>query len=217
MSGLETDTIGGFNSLLEKQKYEPGEAIITTVLFDDQYELLHDGINLNGVAPISSRDYFVRGSTALLDAIGRTIDKIKTEHRNSTEEEQAENVMFIITTDGKENASREYRFDKIKSMIEEQKEKHGWNFLFIGANIDAIETAGKFGITSDYAMQYCHNSRGVEMKYEAMDRAVSYVRKSMPISKDWKEDTGRVKPSLKTNLESIILIIKSFTTNKLYN
>jgi len=216
MSGLESDTIGGFNSLLEKQKNEPGEAKITTVLFDDQYELLHNHINLESIESITLKDYFVRGTTALLDAIGRTIDKIKTEHINTPDEEKAENVMFIITTDGKENASREYRFDKIKSMIEEQKEKHGWNFLFIGANIDAIETAGKFGISSDYAMQYSHNSRGIEMKYEAMDRAVSYVRKSMPISTDWKEDTGRVKSSLKTNLENILLTIKGFATDKLY-
>jgi len=217
MSGLEADTIGGFNSLLEKQKDDPSEAKVTTVLFDDQYELLHDHINLNKVKKITSKDYFVRGTTALLDAIGRTIDKIKTDQLNTPDDEKAENVMFIITTDGKENASREYRFDKIKSMINEQKEKYGWDFLFIGANIDAIETAGKFGISSDYAMQYSHNSRGVEEKYAAMDRAVSYARKSMPITIDWKKETKIEKTPVKSNFKNIISILKNFTAEKLYD
>jgi len=146
MSGLEQDTIGGYNSLLAKQKKEPGEAIITTVLFDDQFELLHDRNNLKDVELITEHEYFVRGTTALLDAIERTIDKIKNAQKLTAEEDRAANIIFVITTDGMENASREYRYDRIKTMIEEQKEKFGWEFLFIGANIDAIEAAGKFGI-----------------------------------------------------------------------
>jgi len=129
MSGLEKDTIGGYNSLLKKQKKEPGEATITTVLFDDHYELLHDRINLKGISPITDKEYFVRGSTALLDAIGRTIDKIGNAQKHTAEDERAEKVMFVITTDGMENASREYRYDKIKAMIEHQKEKYRWEFL----------------------------------------------------------------------------------------
>jgi uncharacterized protein YegL len=188
MSGLEQDTIGGYNSLLSKQKNEPGDANITTVLFDDKYELLHDRIDLKKIEPITDSEYFVRGTTALLDAIGRTIDKIKNTQKQLSEKARAQNVMFVITTDGMENASKEYRFDKIKVMIEEQKEKHGWEFLFIGANIDAIETAGKFGISPNHAVNYCHDARGTELKYRAIEKAVSQVRRSKSLSADWKEE-----------------------------
>ena len=138
MSGLESDTIGGYNSLLEKQKKEDGECVISTVLFDDKYELLHDRINLKGIVPITEREYFVRGSTALLDAVGRTIDKIGNAQKHTAEEERAEKVMFVITTDGMENSSREYGYDKVRQMIERQKDKYGWEFIFLGANIDAV-------------------------------------------------------------------------------
>jgi uncharacterized protein YegL len=188
MSGLEQDTIGGYNLLLSKQKNEPGEATITTVLFDDQYELLHDRINLQNIEPITEGEYFVRGTTALLDAIGRTIDKIKNAQKRINENEQAENVMFIITTDGMENASREYRFDKIKAMIEERKEKHGWEFLFIGANIDAIETAGKFGITPDCAANYHADSAGTERMFFSINKAVESKRREAFITSDWKDE-----------------------------
>jgi uncharacterized protein YegL len=187
MSGLEKDTIGGYNSLLNKQKNEPGEATITTVLFDDQYELLHDRINLKGIRPITEREYFVRGNTALLDAIGRTVDKIKNAQENTAEEERAENVMFVITTDGMENARREYRYNKIKAMIEKQKEECGWEFLFIGANIDAIEAAGKFGITPDYAVDYHADARGTAVVYDAVERSVSSKRRGYSFDAGWKE------------------------------
>lgn len=209
MSGLEQDTIGGYNSLLDKQKSEPGEATITTVLFDDQYELLHDRINLNGVTPITGSEYFVRGTTALLDAIGRTIDKIKNAQKNTAEEERAENVMFIITTDGMENASREYRFDKIKAMIEEQQEKYKWTFLFIGANIDAIETAGKFGITPDHAVRYCHNPSGVEAKYRAMEQAVRQVRRSESLDAGWKHEIEKDQKGRTPKSEGILSRLKN--------
>ena len=143
MSGLESDTIGGFNSLIDKQKKVDGECIVTTALFDDRYELLHDRIGLNGISPMTDREYYVRGSTALLDAVGRTISKLVNVQRHTAEEERAEKVMFIITTDGYENASREYSYDKIKDMIEKQRDKNGWEFLFLGANIDAVETAAR--------------------------------------------------------------------------
>ena len=187
MSGLEQDTIGGYNSLLEKQKGEPGAATVTTVLFDDKYELLHDRINLQGVAPITSRDYFVRGSTALLDAIGRTVDKIKNVQENTSEEQRAETVMFVITTDGMENASREYDYKKVKAIIEAQK-KIGWEFLFIGANIDAIGEASKFGITADRAVNYHADTRGTAVMYEAVGRSINFMRseKCMSPGSDWK-------------------------------
>ena len=189
MSGLEQDTIGGYNSLLEKQKKEPGEATITTVLFDDHYELLHDRINLKGISPITDKEYFVRGSTALLDAIGRTIDKIGNAQKRTAENERAEKVMIVITTDGMENASREYGYDKIKTMIERQKEKYGWEFLFIGANIDAVETASKFGISADRAANYHADSKGTGVIYDAVSETVCCMRSapSAPISAEWKK------------------------------
>ena len=187
MSGLEQDTIGGYNSLLKKQKSEPGEATITTVLFDDHYELLHDRISLKGISPITDKEYFVRGSTALLDAIGRTIDKIGNAQKHTAEADRAEKVMFVITTDGMENASREYKYDKIKAMIEKQKEKFGWEFLFIGANIDAVETASKFGISADRAANYHADGKGTAVMYEAVSQTVCCARAAAPITADWKK------------------------------
>ena len=141
MSGLESDTIGGYNAMLKKQQEEPGEAIVTTVLFDDEYELLHDRISIKGIQPITEQEYFVVGTTALLDAIGITIHKIDNAQQHTSPEHRADKVLFVITTDGMENASREYNYDKIKHLIEQQKHTHGWEFIFLGANIDAIATA----------------------------------------------------------------------------
>ena len=187
MSGLEKDTIGGYNALLEKQKGEPGEAIITTVLFDDRYELLHDRIPLRGILPITEKEYFVRGSTALLDAIGRTIDKIANAQKHTAESERAEKVMIVITTDGMENASREYRYDKVKAMIEGQKEAQGWEFLFIGANIDAVETAQRFGISPHYAANYHADAMGTELLFHSLSETVSCARAAQPIPAAWKK------------------------------
>lgn len=187
MSGLEDDTIGGYNALLEKQKKEAGEAVITTVLFDDKYELLHDRISLNGVAPITDREYFVRGCTALLDAVGKTINKIGNVQKNAIDSERAEKVMFVITTDGMENASREYSYDKIRTMIERQKERYGWEFIFLGANIDAVQTAARFGIDADRAANYHADSEGTQLNYKVVSEAVSCFRASRAISGDWKK------------------------------
>jgi uncharacterized protein YegL len=188
MSGLESDTIGGYNSLLEKQKKEDGECVITTVLFDDKYELLHDRINLKGIMPITDKEYFVRGSTALLDAVGRTIDKIGNAQKHTAENERAEKVMLVITTDGMENSSREYGYDKVRHMIERQKEKYGWEFIFLGANIDAAETAARFGISADRAANYHADSEGIKLNYKVVSEAVSDFRSSStPMSADWKK------------------------------
>lgn len=187
MSGLESDTIGGYNAMLEKQKKEPGEAIITTVLFDDKYELLHDRINLPGIAPITDKEYFVRGSTALLDAVGRTINKIGNVQKHTAEEERAEHVMFVITTDGMENASREFGYEKVRQMIEHQKCKYGWEFIFLGANIDAIAAAEKFGIDKDRAVNYNADSEGTVLNYEVISETVSCLRSNKNISENWKD------------------------------
>jgi uncharacterized protein YegL len=187
MSGLESDTIGGYNAMLEKQKKEPGEAAITTVLFDDRYELLHDRINLRGIAPITDKEYFVRGSTALLDAVGRTINKIGNVQKHTVEEERAEHVMFVITTDGMENASKEFSYEKVRQMIEHQKSKYGWEFIFLGANIDATAAAERFGIGKDRATNYNADSEGTLLNYEVVSETVSFVRASRPISGNWKE------------------------------
>lgn len=188
MSGLESDTIGGYNSMLKKQQEEQGEAIVTTVLFDDNYELLHDRINIKGIRLITEKDYYIGGSTALLDAIGKTIHKIGNIQRNTSEEQRADKVMFVITTDGMENASHEYTYEKIKKMIERQKEKYGWEFVFLGANIDAIATAAKFGINSNRAANYNADSDGTRMNYEAVSNVVSEVRANRTISEKWKAE-----------------------------
>ena len=186
MSGLESDTIGGYNGLLEKQKQEEGEAVITTVLFDDRYELLHDRINLRGVAPITEKEYFVRGSTALLDAVGKTISKIGNAQKHTAEEERAERVLFVITTDGMENASREYSLKLVREMIERQKSRYGWEFLFLGANIDAAETAESFGIHRDMAVNFNADGEGTQLNYQVLSEVVTNYRAGAMIREDWK-------------------------------
>ncbi len=188
MSGLETDTIGGFNAMLKEQQEVDGEANVTTVLFDDRYEVLHDRLNIKGVAPITYKEYFVRGSTALLDAMGRSIKKIVNVQRNTLESEKAEKVLFVITTDGYENASKEYTYDKIKSMIEHQKSKYGWEFIFLGAGIDAAAEAERFGIGRDRSAQFHNDSTGVELNYRTVSKATMQFRGRKSISDDWKKD-----------------------------
>lgn len=178
MTGLESDTIGGFNSMLQKQKSVEGECRITTVLFDNHYELLHDRIDIQAVSPMTEKEYQVGGSTALLDAIGRTINKLIAVQRNTAEEYQAEKVMFVIITDGEENSSREYSVDRVKAMIEHEKQKYGWEFIFLGANIDAVETAGRFGISADRAVDYLADSKGTELNFAAMSATVACFRET---------------------------------------
>jgi uncharacterized protein YegL len=187
MSGLESDTIGGFNGLIEKQKREAGECVVTTALFDDKYELLHDRVSLPAVNPMTQKEYFVRGSTALLDAIGRTLDKIKNAQDNTAEIGRAEKVVFVIITDGQENASREYRIERVKSMIERQKTEQNWEFLFLGANIDAISVAAGFGIASDRAVTYRADAAGTQLNYRVVSDTVACMRAGAPVAENWKK------------------------------
>jgi uncharacterized protein YegL len=186
MDGLESDTIGGFNSVLTKQKTEDGDANITTILFDDKYEVLHDRYNLFKISNITDKEYFVRGTTALLDAIGKTINKMANVQKYASDDEGAEKVMVVIITDGMENASREYSYNQIKKMIDRQKEKYGWEFIFLGANIDAVEIAGRFGIGEDRAANYHADSEGTMLNYEVISETVSMVRSKRSIDSDWK-------------------------------
>ena len=187
MAGLEKDTIGGFNSMINRQKTAPGEAVISTVLFDSETQVIHDRVNLKNIAPMTEKDYFVRGCTALLDAIGGAIHHIGNVHKYAREEDRPEKTMFIITTDGMENASRKYSSDRVKQMIERQKSKYGWEFLFLGANIDAVETAGHFGIQADRAVNYHSDKQGTALNYEVLSDAITSVRASRPLQSNWKQ------------------------------
>ena len=176
MSGLEADTIGGFNSMIAKQKKEEGEAYISTVLFDDQTEVLYDRVPIQRVEPMNDNQYYVRGCTALLDALGGAIHHIGNVHKYAREEDRPEKTLFIITTDGMENASHKYSYDKVKKMVERQKKEYGLDFLFLGANIDAIEVAGRFGIAANRAINYKCDSKGTQLNYEVLSRTVSEFR-----------------------------------------
>lgn len=187
MQGLEADTIGGFNSMLSKQQKEAGEAYLSTVLFDDKVEVLHDRVRVDAVRPITQKEYYVRGCTALLDALGGAIRHIGNIHKYARPEDVPEHTLFVITTDGMENASRHYTAPQIKAMIQRQKEKYGWEFLFLGANIDAVETAGRLGIDSDRAVNYHNDSAGTRLNYATVSAAVSAVRCSKPLSPRWKD------------------------------
>ena len=187
MSGLESDTIGCYNAMLEKQKKEAGEATVTTVLFDDRYELLHDRIDLKGIAPITDREYYVRGCTALLDAVGGAIHHIGNVHKYARPEDRPEKTLFVITTDGMENASSRYTYDRVKAMIQRRRARHGWEFLFLGANIDAAREAARFGIAPERSANYHADHQGTGVIYEAVSEAVSQVRCcAAPLSDDWR-------------------------------
>ncbi|MCL2815130.1 MAG: VWA domain-containing protein [Oscillospiraceae bacterium] len=189
MGGLESDTIGGFNSMLKKQQAEPGECRITTILFDDKYETLHDRIDIAAVAPMTAEQYFVRGSTALLDAVGKTIEKISNAQKNTAEDYRAQKVLFVITTDGMENSSREFGYEKIKAAIESQKTEYGWEFIFLGANIDAVDVANRIGIAKNRAQTFHNDAAGIAANYEALSETMSLMRAApsmeVGISDDW--------------------------------
>ena len=188
MQGLEADTIGGFNAMLEKQKKEPGEAFVSTILFNDHTQVLHDRVKIEAVEPITHREYYVRGCTALLDAIGGAIHHIGNIHKYARSEDVPEHILFVITTDGMENASRRYTSQQVKTMIQRQKEKYGWEFLFLGANIDAVETAGSLGIAPDRAVNYHCDSEGTRLNYEVVSQAVTAVRCCATLDEHWKDD-----------------------------
>ena len=178
MSGLEADTIGGFNSMLKKQQKEEGEAYISTVLFDDKTEILYDRVPINKVEPMNDNQYYVRGCTALLDAIGGAIHHIGNVHKYARPEDVPEKTLFIITTDGMENASKRYDYNKVKKMVEHQKKRYNWEFIFLGANIDAVSVAGRFGVAANRAVRYECDSAGTALNYSVMSNIISGVRKS---------------------------------------
>ena len=184
MAGLESDTIGGFNAMIEKQKKQEGECVVSTVLCDGVSEVLHDRVKLSEIKPMTSEDYTVRGCTALIDALGGAIHHIGNVHKYARPEDVPEHTMFVITTDGMENASRHYSSGKVKAMIERQKEKYGWEFLFIGANIDAVETAAQYGIGADRAVNYNADKEGTGIIYESVSNAVCKMRASAPLTAD---------------------------------
>lgn len=199
MAGLEKDTIGGFNSMLKKQRAEEGECYISTVLFDNLSEVIHDRLPLDRVPELTEKEYYVRGCTALLDAVGGAIHHIANVHKYAREEDRPEKTLFVITTDGMENASRTYTYDKVKAMITKEKEKYGWEFLFLGANIDAAKEAGRFGIAPERATNYHADSKGTGVIYDALTCAISSYRAapSCTMSDSWnqkiKEDYNKRK------------------------
>ena len=186
MAGLEKDTIGGFNAMIEKQKKEDGEAIISTVLFDNTCEVIHDRLALEKTPLLTENEYYVRGCTALLDAVGGAIHHIGNVHKYAREEDRPERTLFVITTDGMENASRRYSYDKVRAMIQHQKERYGWEFLFLGANIDAAREAARFGITEDRAANYHADHTGTEVIYAAVNETVCNFRAARPMAASWK-------------------------------
>ena len=176
MSGLEADTIGGFNSMIAKQKKEDGEAYVSTVLFDDQCEVLHDRVPMDKVPVMTDEEYYVRGCTALLDAVGGAIHHIANVHKYARDEDRPEKTLFVITTDGMENASKRYSYEKVQAMIKKEQEKYGWEFIFIGANIDAVQEAKRFGIRKERAVNYVHDEMGTEAVYRSVSKAVCAMR-----------------------------------------
>ena len=186
MAGLEDDTIGGFNAMIEKQKAEPGEALVSTVLFDNRSEVIHDRLPLDKVPAMTRKEYYVRGCTALLDAVGSAVHHIGNVHKYAREEDRPARTLFVITTDGMENASRRYDYHRVKEMIERQKERHGWEFVFLGANIDAAKEAARFGIDADRAANYHADRRGTGVVYEAMNQLVSCCRAERPLDSNWR-------------------------------
>jgi len=187
MGGLETDTIGGFNAMLERQKKAEGEALLSTLLFSNETEVLHDRADIRQVEPLSLQDYRVGGSTALLDAIGGAIRHIGELHRRASEDGRPAHTLFVITTDGQENASRRYGYAELKRLIERQKEKYGWEFLFLGANMDAVAAASRFGIDADRAVRFHCDRAGIALNYKAVGEAILTLREKSTLDRDWGE------------------------------
>ena len=186
MGGLESDTVGGFNAMIEKQKKAEGDAYVSTVLFNTHSKVLHDRVDVQQIRPMTQDDYCVGGCTALLDAVGDAIHHIGNVHKYARPEDVPEKTVFVITTDGMENASHRYTYDKVRRMIEKEKEKYGWEFIFLGANIDALQEAARFGISADRAANYRCDRRGTAVIYEGINEVVSAVRCSRPMAAEWK-------------------------------
>ena len=191
MHGLEADTLGGFNSMLEKQKNEEGDAYVSTVLFNDHSVVIHDRVDIRKVEPMTREQYQVYGCTALLDAVGGAIHHIGNIHKYAREEDVPAKTLFVIITDGMENASHKYSLSKVKKMIEREKEKYGWEFLFLGANIDTVSTARGLGIDEDRAVKYCCDEQGTALNYDAIGKVASCLRKNMAVPGSWKREIER--------------------------
>ena len=191
MAGLESDTIGGFNAMIEKQKKIDGKCFVSTVLFDNASEVLHDRVDLAAIQPMTDKDYTVGGCTALIDALGGAIHHIGNIHKYARPEDVPEHTVFVITTDGMENASHRYTAEKVKNMVQRQIEKFGWEFLFLGANIDAVETASNIGIAKDRAVNYHSDKEGTALNYSVMSEAIENVRCAKPLTADWKAEIDR--------------------------
>ena len=188
MAGLEQDTIGGFNAMIAKQRREQGEVYISTVLFDTESQVIHDRVALDKIPMLTRREYYVRGCTALLDAVGNAVKHISNVHKYARQEDIPEKTIFVITTDGMENASRQYTYDRVKAMIAERQEKYGWEFLFLGANIDAAREAARFGIQADMAVNYHADHKGTAVIYETVSDAICHVRTCpQPLQAGWKK------------------------------
>ena len=188
MMGLERDTIGGFNAMIEKQRRETGEAYISTVLFDNYSEVIHDRVSLDKIPALTEKEYYVRGCTALLDAVGSAVHHIGNVHKYAREEDRPEKTLFVITTDGMENASRKYGYDRVREMIHRQQERYGWEFLFLGANIDAAREAARFGIRPDRAADYHADHKGTEVIYDTVSDAIQHMRTCPePLRAGWKQ------------------------------
>ena len=188
MAGLEADTIGGFNSMIERQKKEEGEALVSTVLFANESQVIHDRVDIRKVEPLTERQYAVGGCTALIDALGQAIHHIGNVHKYAREEDRPEHTIFVITTDGMENASHRYTSDEVKKMVEKEKSKYGWEFLFLAANIDAVETAARYGIREDRAVRFHNDRRGVALNYASVSATVGRMRASEPVGREWKDE-----------------------------
>ena len=194
MAGLEKDTIGGFNAMLEKQKQEPGEVLVSTVLFDHQSEVIHDRVPLGQVSKMTEKEYFVRGSTALLDALGGAVHHIGNVHKYARAEDRPQKTLFVITTDGMENASRQYTYEKVQAMIRQRREEYGWEFIFLGANMDAVEEAKRFGIGPEGAVDYLADKAGTALSYQAIGNVIKAVRRGAPVC---AESLGSVREDFK--------------------
>ena len=188
MAGLESDTIGGFNAMLEKQKKEEGEALLSAVLFSNESTVLYDRADINKIEPMTERQYFVGGCTALLDAMGDAVHHIGNVHKYAREEDRPHKTVFVVITDGMENASRRYTYDEVRRMVERQREEHGWEFLFLGANMDAISAARRFGIREDRAVRYACDPKGTALNYKVVSETIGHVRAGRTIRADWKEE-----------------------------
>ena len=191
MGGLESDTIGGFNSLIEKQRKQDGECYVSTILFDNVSEVIHDRVKLADIKPMTDKEYFVRGCTALIDAIGGAVNHIANIHKYARPEDVPEHTMFVITTDGLENASHLYSSDEVKRMVEKEKEKYGWEFLFIGANIDSVETAKHFGIGANRAVNYHADKKGTSVLYDTVSKTICCMRACEDIDDSWSDKISK--------------------------